>query len=114
MWKNYNKTANNFDIFKRTRNLELQSSKKKWAFINYTLQQENQSSSIKTLSYGGKFHMSDPKDISRHLNKTFVMMGMYNGPEIHYLTSSPKSRSRFQLSFATSDDGNKTQGNTKT
>ena len=48
--------------------------------------------------------MSDPKDIAQHLNQTFVMMGMYNGPNVPYRASTPKSRYRFQLSFVTSDD----------
>ena len=124
LWNNYLncKTANKFDVFKRMRNIvnktiriskenfyktefaELQSSKKKLAFINDTLQRQNESTSLKTLSYGGQYPMSDPKDIAHHLNQTFVMMGMYNGPDIPYVPSTPKSRYRFQLSFATSDD----------
>ena len=33
---------------------------------------------------------------------TFVMQGMYQGPDIPYLSSTPKSRYHFHLSFTTS------------
>ena len=123
-WKDYlaNKTAQCHDVYKRVRNKvnksirkakenyytnefsELHCSKKKWLFINDTLQRQNANTSIKTLSYGGRFPMSEPHDIAHHLNKTFVMMGMYQGPEIPYQSSTPKSRYHFHLSFTTSDD----------
>ena len=95
-WKHYlaNKTAQYHDVYKQVRNKvnkairrekenyyinefrELHCSKKKQLFINDMLQRQNASTSIKTLSYGESFPMSEPHDIAHHLNKTFVMMGM--------------------------------------